>query len=170
MCTKLLTKAICMKPVRSGLLLLCLLLLATRPLLAQRGHAYWDANGDSLRQVLARQRADTARLRTLEHLSDCLAGKTDAQRYHDLEQIVALAHKLHRPEYRAYRMWLNGSRLFDAEPPNDKPDRATNTLAQDSMQAAISQFDMLGHQQPRFLRVLLNAFGDVIRTCCASWV
>ena len=44
--------------------------LATGPLRAQRGHAYWDANIDSLQQVLARPSADTARLRALENLTD----------------------------------------------------------------------------------------------------
>ena len=38
-----------MRLVRSGLLLLGLLLLATGPVLAQRGHAYWDVSPDSLR-------------------------------------------------------------------------------------------------------------------------
>jgi len=153
-----------MRLVRSGLLLLGLVLLATTPLLAQHGHAYWDANPDSLRQVLAGQRSDTARLRTLEHLSDCMPhGYNNPQWYHHLEQTVALAHKLHRPEHRAYRLWLSGWRLYEADPHNAEQDRPTNALGLDSMQAAIRQFDRLGRQQPRFLLRITSVFAELQR-------
>jgi signal transduction histidine kinase/DNA-binding response OmpR family regulator len=140
-----------MRTLRSGLLLLCLLLLATSPLLAQGGHAYWDANIDSLRQVLAGQRADTARLRTLEHLSDIMHDEADAQWYQNLEQTVGLAQRLHRPEWQAYRLWLSGRRLCDVNTHNVEQDRATKSRGLDSLQAAINQFDRLGRQQPGFL-------------------
>ncbi|MEL5996790.1 ATP-binding protein, partial [Hymenobacter segetis] len=153
-----------MNLVRSGLLLLCLLLLATRPLLAQRGHAYWDANPDSLRQVLARQRADTARLRTLQHLIDCLSASTEeVQVLQYLEQTIALTHRLHRPEYLAYRLWLNSWRLLNANLPDDKLGLAAKTPALDSLQAAVNLFDSLGRQQPRLLRRIRIAFGDLQR-------
>jgi len=138
------------------------MLLATGPLLAQRGHAYWDANLDSLGQVLARQQTDTARLRTLEHLSD-MCGQdvrgqmTDAQIDQCLEQTVALAQRLHRPEYRAYRLWRSGWGLFHAGPHSGQ-DPAAIALALDSMQAAINQFDILRRQQPVFLSEIRVVF------------
>ena len=51
-----------------------LLLLGREPAAAQNPatarYRYWEADPDSLRQVLAGQRADSARLRTLMHLAD----------------------------------------------------------------------------------------------------
>ena len=68
-----------MRLIRSSLLLLCLLLLAASPLRAQGGQVYRDASPDSLRQVLARQRSDTAAVR-IEHLPVQLLSKR--WRYH----------------------------------------------------------------------------------------
>ncbi len=132
-------------------------LLASHSLTAQRGRAYWDTNPDSLRQVLARPQADTARLRTLEHLSD-ITSWIDTPRYEDLAQTIKLACQLRRPEYRAYQLWLSGWQLFQRNLPATAESRATNAQALDSMRAAITQFDILGRQQPRFLLDICRVF------------
>jgi tetratricopeptide (TPR) repeat protein len=138
--------------------LLSLVLLATGPLLAQRGHAYWDANVDSLRQVLARPSADTARLRTLEHLIECWGHASMAQLSPYLEQTVALARRLHCPEHLAYRLWLNGGQLAYMDLPDAEQDQAAKAQGLDSMQASVNQFDRLGRQQPSLLRHTYSIF------------
>ena len=130
---------------RSGLLLLCLVLLATRPLLAQRGHAYWEANPDSLRRVLAGQRADTARLRTLMQLADIQAGITATE----ATELRRLGVQLGRPELRAYRLLLAAYRLQEG---NDR------RAFLDTAMAAVAEFDHLHWPVPMLLVTMRHDF------------
>ncbi|MCC3154227.1 ATP-binding protein [Hymenobacter sp. BT770] len=128
-------------------LFLLSLLLGSGSVMAQSStrYCYWDANVDSLRRVLAGQRADTARLRTLMHMADLEPGSKE------VEEATTLSARLHRPEQRAYRLLWAVSRL-------DKANRIG--LALDSLQAAIDVFDQLGRPVPYALssvRVLYNA-------------
>ncbi|MFD1470602.1 ATP-binding protein [Hymenobacter caeli] len=132
-----------------------LALLPARPLAAQsRPPAsarprYWEANADSLRRVLAGQRADTARLRTLRHLADL---QPISVRETELTELVALTARLHRPDHGAYRRLVGAQRLPD--------NPAALTALLDSLQATVAAFDSLGHPAPVLLiqiRVLYNA-------------
>jgi two-component system, NtrC family, sensor kinase len=120
-------------PTRAGWFLgvLVVLLLAAGPLAAQPpvGRGYWTASADSLRRVLATQRADTARLGTLLHLIDCSMYALEPVTP-DIAAVVALTKRLRRPEHRAYRLLLAGV-------------QATGTAALDSLQAAVTAFDQL---------------------------
>ena len=61
---------------------------------------YWEADTDSLRRVLTIQRADTARLRTLQHLADLIPEESESKndlRERDYEELIALTGRLHRP-------------------------------------------------------------------------
>ena len=135
--------------------LLCLLALAGHgPLAAQTPAApaaaryrYWEAPPDSLRQVLAVQRADTARLRTLLHLLDRATPKPAEQR-----EAQELASRLGRPEAPALR-WL------------PRPWSVTQTYPalltgqrRDSLKAVITAFDRLGRPVPRPLFTLMAAY------------
>ena len=131
-----------MRLVRSGLLLLSLLLLATRPVLAQRGHAYWDVNPDSLRQVLARQRADTARLRTLMQLADVGIEVGAGITATEATELRRLGAQLGRPELRAYRLLVTAYRLSAANDRGAFLDTAT---------AAVAAFDHLHRPVPLLL-------------------
>jgi hypothetical protein len=117
--------------VKSGpwrsLLLFLLLTGAASPLLAQPTPApspadraryrYWEANPDSLRRVLATQRADTARLRTLMHLDHIFDAYLSAADFKSkLAEKVTLTQRLRRPEAAAYRLWQAGWLLGEARP------------------------------------------------------
>ena len=128
----------------------CLLwLLAGRgPLAAQPAvhftPRYWEAPADSLRRVLATQRADTARLRTLRHLVDVNEFEDlffqDARMAAEVAEVVALTKRLHHPAHRAYRLLLAVQRGRRAG--------ATSSAGYDSLQAAIAGFDRLGWPVP----------------------
>ncbi|WP_226915589.1 ATP-binding protein [Hymenobacter siberiensis] len=132
-----------------------LLALLSSPLAAQPAHRYWEANVDSLRRVLATQRADTARLRTLMHLADLApVASKGAMQERDYEELVALTSRLHRPEQRAYRLLLHGNQLVKRNAP---------VPALDSMKAAIAVFDRLNRPVPFLLltiRFLFNRAGQ----------
>jgi two-component system NtrC family sensor kinase len=142
-------------PQRRWLLPILLLSLLSGPLAAQQGHKYWDAKPDSLRQALATQHTDTARLRTLQHMADLAPDESDDYlREQDYEELIALTERLHRPERRAYRLLRKGHQLFKS-----------NTLvpALDSLKAAIAEFDRLNRPVPILLvsiRFLFNAAGQ----------
>jgi two-component system NtrC family sensor kinase len=112
---------------------------------------YWEAGPDSLRRVLAGQRADTARLRTLMHLADVAPlARGNRGVLAETEEVAALSARLHRPERRAYRLLAAGNRLLDGNAP---------APALDSLQAAVAAFDRLGRPVPWLLgdlRVLYN--------------
>ena len=131
---------------------LALLCLAAAPAaLAQTAvqrlarYRYWEAPPDSLRQVLATQRADTARLRTLLHLLD--RGWNNAER----KEARALATRLARPEARALQPLPSLLNAAQTEP-------AYLTAQRDSLQAAITAFDRLGRPVPRQLIFLFNTY------------
>ncbi|MCC3155209.1 ATP-binding protein [Hymenobacter sp. BT770] len=89
------------------LLLLALLWLAAAPAVQAQttpAHRYWEADGDSLRRVLDTQRADTARLRTLLHMS-AVGGFRSAGDLDTLSQErIRLLRRLKRPEARAFEL------------------------------------------------------------------
>jgi two-component system NtrC family sensor kinase len=139
------------------------LLLLTGPLAAQTAlhppaasaasqYRYWDADADSLRRVLAEQRADTARLRTLMHLADIEPIPTAvAAVLAETSEAARLSARLRRPEQRAYHLLETGNRLFVAK---------ALAPAIDSLQAAIVEFDRLSRPVPWLvgsLRVLYNS-------------
>ena len=128
------------------LLALLLLLLRGTPLAAQNPAAryrYWEANGDSLRRVLATQRPDTARLRTLQHLSDLSDYPSAADADQQGRELVALTHRLRRPDAAAYRLLYTSMKRYGA---NQYP-----ALAIDSLRAAIDAFDRVGRPVPYLL-------------------
>ncbi|QKG59202.1 response regulator (plasmid) [Hymenobacter sp. BRD128] len=133
--------------------LLLALLLISGSLRAQQS-TYWDAPPDSLRQVLAQQRTDTARLRTLRHLADLTEDEQD------LAQVVVLAARLHRPEYRPYRLWLEGQRRHL---PGARLDSVVNATILDSLQTAVELFDRLGQPRAPLLNYLRLFFIDLQR-------
>ncbi len=133
---------------------LVLLGLSYGPLAAQTSaaarHRYWETRPDSLRQVLATQRADTARLRTLMHLADVsllVGNETDLQ-VEEIVETADLSARLHRPERRAYRLMASGKRLYNAH---------DVSRALDTLQAAVVAFD----RQGRFASNLLYAMGSL---------
>ena len=107
------------------LLPLLLLTLLSRPLAAQHGRRYWEANGDSLRRVLDTQRADTARLRTLEQMFDVGGYKSEADYEALCQELAQLARRLRRPDARALRMFHDYTQLFK----DKKPDPAAQAPA-----------------------------------------
>ncbi|WP_317196067.1 ATP-binding protein [Hymenobacter siberiensis] len=136
-------------PARRCWLPLVFLLLLSGPLAAQSSRRYWEADPDSLRRVLATQRTDTARLRTLMHLVDTGEGNIA-----HLAELSALSGRLHRPEHRAYRLLLHGKQLAA---------RRAVVPALDSLQAAIAALDRLHRPVPWQLisiRFLFNAAGQ----------
>ena len=121
-------------------------------------YRYWEAPPDSLRKVLATQRADTARLRTLLHLLD--RGLNNAER----QEIQVLAARLGRPEARALQQLPS---LLGAA----KTDPASLTAQRDSLKAAITAFDRLGRPVPRLLFKLVSTYTsqeEVYRYCQAK--
>jgi len=141
------------------LLVLVLLLSSGRAAVAQRAavlrarQLYWDSSFDSLRRVLATQRADTARLRTLRHLLDITnLARTEFYAAFATEA-AALSARLHRPEARAYRLLVASSRLYDAHAPSGL----------DSLQAAIAAMDVLRHSVPTWLTGSRIYFDDLER-------
>jgi len=127
--------------------LLLALLLHAGSLAAQSPFAsrrYWAASPDSLRRVLATQRADTARLRTQRHLIDCSIYDSEPVTT-NLAEVVALTKRLRRPEHRAYRLLLAGLQL-------------KSVAASDSLQAAVTAFDQLHQPAARPLIHLREVF------------
>ncbi|GAB3734925.1 hypothetical protein GCM10027594_16390 [Hymenobacter agri] len=122
-----------------------MLLLLSSPLAAQKpaSYRYWEADGDSLRRVLATQRQDTARLRTLQHLSDLDDYTSAADRAQKGRELVALTRRLRRPEAAAYRLLYNTWQRYGA---NQYP-----ALAIDSLRGAIDAFDRVGRPVPILL-------------------
>ncbi|MCC3154591.1 ATP-binding protein [Hymenobacter sp. BT770] len=105
---------------------------------------YWEANGDSLRQVLDTQRTDTARLRTLLHLDHIFDGYlSEADFYRKLAEKVTLTRRLRRPEAPAFRLWQAGIQLNKARL-GTAPGRDSLRRGLDSLQAAVVAFDRLG--------------------------
>ena len=129
------------------------LLVHGGPLAAQTPAAaryrYWEAPPDSLRRVLAGQRTDTARLRTLMHLLDVLTAAPEAA------EAATLSARLGRPEARAYRQWARILPLWQ------QPDAAAALL--DSMQALIRTFDRLGRPVPGLLSSLRPVYARLNR-------
>ncbi|MFD1470608.1 ATP-binding protein [Hymenobacter caeli] len=136
-------------------LVVAFLVLGSGPVAAQHAAAaryrYWEADPDSLRQVLRGQRADTARLRTLMHLADVLPLDEISSNAEEVAEAAVLSARLHRPEQRAYRLLAHGNRLYQAK------DFAP---ALDTLEAAVAAFDRLGRPIPMLLssmRLLFNA-------------
>jgi|GEM_PF-5262523 len=120
--------------------LLLLVIGATLPGIAQRRPTYWDTSADSLRRLLAGQRADTTRLRTLQHLVDLGAiSEENAYFLTETTEAAALSARLHRPDQRAYRLLAACNRLVQAK---------ALLPARDSLQAAIAEFDRLNRPIP----------------------
>ena len=123
--------------------------------LTTAAHRYWEADGDSLRRVLATQRADTARLRTLMHMADLAPEQSEGYlQERGYEELVALTDRLHRPERRVYCLLLHGNQLVK---------RKAFEPALDSLKAAIAEFDRLNRPVPILvasIRFLFNAAGQ----------
>ena len=102
-------------------------------------HAYWDARNDSLRRVLAGQRADTLRLQTLARLFNL----TDLSReaLPDLRaehrEALRLASRLHYPEQVPLRLVVAFDELALQPAPNLPAMR-------DTLLAALHAYDALG--------------------------
>ncbi|OGX85557.1 ATP-binding protein [Hymenobacter glacialis] len=135
-------------------LVLGLLVLGRGPVAAQQSAAarylYWEADPDSLRQVLSGQQADTARLRTLMHLADVAPTATywtAAKPTHVevMAEAARLSKRFRRPEQCAYRLLVSGNRLLQAN---------TVAPALDSLRAAVAAFDRLGRPIPTLLGAL----------------
>ncbi|OGX85556.1 tetratricopeptide repeat-containing sensor histidine kinase [Hymenobacter glacialis] len=123
---------------RRGWLLPLLLLLLSGPLAAQTtpAHRYWEADGDSLRRVLATQRADTARLRTLLHMF-YVGGYRSPSDYDSLfQERIRLLRRLKRPEARAHQLFYADYQLSKV-----KADPATRLR---NLQATVEAFDSVG--------------------------
>jgi two-component system NtrC family sensor kinase len=137
-----------------------LLLLGREPAAAQNlataRYRYWEADPDSLRQVLAGQRADSARLQTLMHLADVspLVGLEADPTAEETTEAAALSVRLQRPEQRAYRLLASGNRLLTAK------DLAS---ALDTLEAAVGAFDRLGRPIPLLLSAMRVLFNDLNR-------
>ncbi|MCC3151766.1 HAMP domain-containing sensor histidine kinase [Hymenobacter sp. BT770] len=114
------------------------------PLLAQR--RYWDADYDSLTRVLARQRADSARLRTVVHLLDL--HPTNPQALPLLDQLLALNQRLQVLDDAPYRRLRTGLTLWKQGHP----------AALDSMKTAVADFDRLGRPIPWLLIDLVTFY------------
>ena len=103
-------------------------------------YRYYEANGDSLRRVLATQRTDTARLRLLQHLRDMEGFITAAETRAGCGELARLAHRLRRPEAPAYRLYAACLALAEAKaPPAQQLDTA---------RAALAAFDRLERPAP----------------------
>ncbi|MBH8559364.1 hybrid sensor histidine kinase/response regulator transcription factor [Hymenobacter negativus] len=114
------------------------------------GYRYWDARHDSLRRVLAGQRADTLRLHTLDHLFRLTDFSQDPlpliRREH--QQALAIARRLRIPEQVPWRLLVAYDRLSQAPVPN-------LAAMRDTLQAAIRAYDALGgHPIPFLLETL----------------
>ena len=126
----------------------------TAPPLATARYRYWEADPDSLRQVLGRQRADTARLRTLLHLVDVAptAAYWRAEKPSHaaiMAEVARLSKRFHRPEQRACRLLASGNRLLQAH---------AAAPALDSLQAAVAAFDRLGRPVPTLLAAIRGPY------------
>ncbi|HEX8326234.1 MAG TPA: ATP-binding protein [Hymenobacter sp.] len=95
-------------------------------------HRYWDARPDSLRRVLARQRVDSLRLQTIEHLLH-ITSTTEAED----QDALALAARLHYPEEEALHLILAGDKLAATKPLN-------LSALLDNAQAVVNYYDALG--------------------------
>ncbi|HEX8505904.1 MAG TPA: histidine kinase dimerization/phospho-acceptor domain-containing protein, partial [Hymenobacter sp.] len=134
---------------RSGLLLgLLLLFLQPGPLLAQTPSRlrYWEADGDSLRQLLDTQHTDTARLRTLRHLEDVRGHRSQADYNACLAELAQLAQRLRQPDARARRLDNSCQKLLLAKAPERQ--------LLDSMRAALEAYDRLGRPVPNLIAPL----------------
>jgi two-component system NtrC family sensor kinase len=142
----------------AGWLVLGLLGLSYGPLAAQNSaaarHRYWEARPDSLRQVLATQRADTARLRTLMHLADVsvMVGNETNLKVEEIMETADLSARLHRPEQRAYCLMAKGKQLYNAH---------DLSRALDTLQAAVVAFDQQGRLAPTLLYGLFSLFSEL---------
>ena len=140
-------------PKRALLLTLCVFLVGAgqlraqptpRARAAQARYRYWEAPPDSLRRVLATQRTDTARLRTLMHLLDVVVELPD-----EAAEAARLSAQLRRPERRAYRLQVAGQQLLKGNAP---------APALDTLQAAIAEFDRLHRPVPQLLSAIRYLF------------
>ncbi|WP_052732908.1 ATP-binding protein [Hymenobacter terrenus] len=120
--------------------------LMSGPLLAKQ--RYWDANYDSLARTLPRQRTDSARLRTLVHLLDLRP--TNAEALPLLDQLLTLNQQLRLVEDRPYRYLRAGVLLWHQD--------IDNAAALDTMKAAVTSFDHIGHPIPLLLMDLVNLY------------
>ncbi|ALW84975.1 hypothetical protein AUC43_07645 [Hymenobacter sedentarius] len=119
-------------------------------------HRYWEAPPDSLRRVLAGQRTDTARLRTLIHLVDvCPLWNEAKTKVEETTEAAVLTARHHRPGARAYRLQAAGQQL-----------RINNALgpALDSLQAAIAEFDRLHRPKPMLVYFIRYLFSPAHQT------
>ena len=140
--------------LRKQWFLVGLLLLLSGPLAAQHGPLYWNADTDSLRRVLATQRADTARLRTLLHLTDLSQDESsDGQRNRDNKELADLTSRLHHPSRRAYHLVSVGRQLADS--------LGTAAAGLDSLQAAVTAFDALRKPMPELLTSIRTIFNTL---------
>ena len=119
-------------------------------------YRYWEAYPDSLRRVLAGQRADSARLRTLMHLADVapLVVRDMDPTTEETTEAAALSVRLQRPEQRAYRLLASGNRLLKAKDP---------ASALDTLEAAVGAFDRLARPVPLLLSAMRVLFNELNR-------
>ncbi|RTQ51407.1 hypothetical protein EJV47_06270 [Hymenobacter gummosus] len=128
-------------------LLFLLLAVGTLPGLARGKYRYWAADYDSLRRVLTRQRADTARLRTLVHLLD-VTELTEARRRAEalplLDELLQLNQRQPRlADAAAYRQLRRGLGLW--------VQGTDDAQAMRLLHRAVSLFDSTRRPIPRLL-------------------
>ena len=127
--------------------------LMSGPLLAQQH--YWDANYDSLTQVLPRQRTDTARLRTIVHLLDL--HPTDKQALPLLDKLLEINQQLGVLKDAPYRRLRAGLALWHQE------NEAGTAAALDTLKLAVEDFDRAGRPIPMLLIDLVIPFNRLNR-------
>ncbi len=115
--------------------------LTTGPLHAQQ--YYWDVNYDSLTRVLAQQRPDSARLRTVLHLLDL--HPTNDQALPLLDQLLALNQRLQTIDDGPYRRLRAGVVLWHQK------NGAGTAAAIDAIKRAVADFDRVGRPIPNLL-------------------
>jgi two-component system NtrC family sensor kinase len=109
-------------------------------------YRYWDANHDSLRQVLASQRAETARLQTIDHLISLTDNSRDSlsQLLRERREALAITRKLQYPEQETWRLLVAYDQLCQA--------RVPNLLAmRDTLLAALHASEALGNRPQLYL-------------------
>jgi signal transduction histidine kinase/DNA-binding NarL/FixJ family response regulator len=118
-------------------------------------YRYWGAPHDSLRRVLAGQRADTLRLKTLQHLFDIIDPPQDStpNLVREQKESLALATKLHYPERVPTRLMASANEMSMA-PVSNLP------ALRDTLLAALQAFDTLGDRPQLYILNWINVTND----------
>jgi signal transduction histidine kinase len=120
---------------------------------AKAGEGYWAADYETLARRLPQQRADTARLRIVQHLLDL--HPTNARALPLLGQLLALNQRLRTIDDAPYRRLRAGVALWQ-QGNADAP-------ALDSMKQAVTAFDQAGRPIPWLLIELVTLYNRLNR-------